>query len=309
MTITREFTYPSSDGIHQIHAREWAPEGTPRAVLQIAHGLADHIGWYAHVGQFLAAQGILVCGNDHLGHGKTAGEEGPFGYFASHDGWTLATADLRILRKLQGEKYPGIPYFLMGHSMGSFLVRTYLCRYPGEVDGAVISGTGQEPALLVAACKLLSGLLCRLRGGTYISPLILALSLGAYNKKFTPARTPSDWLSRDEASVDACLADPLRAFLPTVGLYRDMMGGLQYISNPKKLAQMDPCLPVYFFSGDCDPVGSMGKGVKKVVSMFEKAGCRDVTLKLYPGGRHEMVNEINREEVLADLLDWLERKI
>lgn len=309
MTIIREFTYPSSDGLHQIHAREWAPEGQPRAVLQIAHGLADHIGWYAHVGQFLAEHGILVCGNDHLGHGKTAGEEGPFGYFAPHDGWTLATADLRILHKLQGKKYPGIPYFLMGHSMGSFLVRTYLCRYPGEVDGAVLSGTGQEPALLVAACKALSGTLCRLRGGTYVSPLILLLSLGAYNKKFAPNRTPSDWISRDERAVDACLADPLRAFLPTVCLYRDMMGGLQYIAHPKKLAQMEKSTPIYFFSGDRDPVGNMGKGVEKVAGMFRKAGCTDVTLKLYPGGRHEMVNEINKQEVLEDLLAWLECKL
>ena len=309
MAEYREFTYLSGDGVHRIHACEWVPDTPPRAVAQIAHGLSDHIGWYAHIGQYLAEQGILVCGTDHLGHGKTAAMEGPKGLFATENGWTLATDDLHRLRQLQGEKYPGIPYFLLGHSMGSFLVRTYLCRHPGDVRGAVISGTGQEPALTVIACKLLSGFLCHRKGPRHVSPLILALSLGAYNKKFTPTRTPSDWLTRNETAVDACLADPMRAILPTVSLYRDMMGGLQYISNPKTLAEMDLSTPVYFLSGDRDPVGAMGKGVKKVVSLFQQAGCTDVTLKLYPEGRHERFNELNQAEVFADLLAWLESKL
>lgn len=300
------FRFPSSDGVHQCYAREWLPQGEPRAVVQIVHGVAEHIGRYDHVARFLTGHGFLVCGEDHLGHGQTAGE-GEYGWFAKHDGWTLVTADVRRLRQIQGEKYPGVPYFILGHSMGSFLTRTFLCRYPGEVDGAILSGTGQEPAPLVALGKGVAGLLCRLKGSNSVSPLVDQLSLGAYNKKFKPNRTGADWISRDEKAVDAYLADPLCTFKPTVGMFRDMMGGLQYISSSRALAQMDRDTPVYLMSGDQDPVGSMGAGVRKVYGFFQRQGVKDLSMKLYPGGRHEMFNELNRQEVLEDLLAWLER--
>lgn len=306
MENINSFHFPSSDGVHQCYAMEWLPQGAPRGVVQIVHGVAEHIGRYGHVAKFLTEHGYLVCGEDHLGHGHTA-SEGEYGYFSKHDGWTLVTADVRKLRQLQGEKYPGVPYFILGHSMGSFLTRTFLCRYPGEVDGAILSGTGQEPAPLVSMGKAVAGVLCRVKGGNSVSPLVDALSLGAYNKKFAPNRTGADWISRDEQAVDAYLADPLCSFKPTVGMFRDMMGGLQYISSPRALGQMDPDTPVYLMSGDQDPVGGMGKGVKKVYGYFQKRGTKDLTLKLYPGGRHEMFNELNRQEVLDDLLAWLSR--
>lgn len=302
------FYFPSSDGQHQCHAQEWIPDGSIRAVVQIVHGVSEHIGRYDRVARWLSERGILVCGEDHLGHGKTA-SPGEYGYFSKHDGWTLVCADVRKLRQLQCEKYPGIPYFLLGHSMGSFLTRTYLCRYPGELSGAILSGTGQEPPALVAAGKAVAGLLCTLQGGNRVSPLIYKLSLGAYNDKFKPNRTRADWISRDEAEVDRYLADPLCTFAMTTAMFRDMMGGLQYIASPRSLAQMDPDTPVYLFSGDQDPVGSMGAGVKKVHGFFQHHGTKDLTLKLYPGGRHEMFNERNREEVYQDLLHWLEQHI
>lgn len=308
MMQARMFPYPSSDGIHTIHAREWLPEGPPRAIVQIVHGLSDHIGWYCHVGCFLAEHGFLVCGEDHLGHGHTA-SDGLFGYFAPEDGWNLVTQDVFRLRQLQAERYPDVPYFMLGHSMGSFLARTCLYRYPGQLDGVILSGTGQEPAVTVAAGKALAGLLTRLRGPRHISLLLYAMSMGAYNKAFRPNRTPCDWISRDERMVDACLADPLRRFIPTVSMYRDMLGGLQAIADPQNLSKMEISTPVYFFSGDHDPVGAMGKGVEKVVRMFRDAGCTDITVKLYPGGRHEMFNEINKQEVMDDLLAWLESKL
>lgn len=308
MTEVREFTYPSSDGVHQIHAVEWVPDGPPRAVVQIAHGISEYIGRYDHVARFLAGHGFLVCGNDHLGHGQTA-SKGGYGFFAAQDGWTLAAADVHHLTQLQHKKWPGVPYFLLGHSMGSFLARTCLCRYPGSVDGAILSGTGQEAASLIAACKALTQVLCRTKGPRFVSPLVYALSIGNYNKPFNPARTPADWISRDEAVVDAYMGDPLCTFIPTVSLFRDMMGGLQYIVRPASLGQMKKDTPVYFLSGDRDPVGAMGKGVEKVAGLFRDAGCTDVTVKLYPGGRHEMFNETNKDEVLADLLAWLESKL
>ncbi|MCF2596748.1 alpha/beta hydrolase [Pseudoflavonifractor phocaeensis] len=308
MREPREFSYPSSDGNHTVHAMEWLPQGQPRAVVQIVHGVAEYVGRYDHVARFLTERGFLVCGEDHLGHGKTV-DDGKYGYFGPRGGWDLVVRDIRRLRELQGEKYPGVPYVMLGHSMGSFLTRTYLIRWPGTVDGAVLSGTGQEPAPLVALGKALAGGLCLLRGGDSVSPLVNAMSLGAYNKKFAPNRTGADWISRDEAVVDAYLKDPLCTFMPTVAMFRDMMGGLQYIADRNNLARMDKETPVYFLSGDRDPVGAMGKGVEKVVRMFRKAGCRDVSVKLYPEGRHEMFNELNRDEVMADLLAWLESKL
>lgn len=300
-----EFRYSSARSGHTIYAQELCPDTPPRAVIQIVHGVAEHMGRYEEVSRFLAVHGFLVCGEDHLGHGKTV-EDGSYGFFAPKGGWNLVVRDVRRLRELEGEKYPSLPYFLLGHSMGSFLTRTYLCRYPGTVDGAILSGTGQENALLVEAGKLLASLIARFKGPDYVSTLVNSLSLGAYNKQFKPTRTTADWISRDEGVVDRYLADPFCTFTPTVGMFRDMLGGLQYIASEKALSQMDPSTPVYLFSGDQDPVGSNGKGVRKVYGYFQKHGTRDLQLKLYPGGRHEMLNERNKDEVYADVLSWLD---
>ena len=308
MATLRTFTFPSSDGRHTCHGSCWQPaRDLPRGVVQIVHGVAEHMGRYEWFARFLAGHGYAVCGADHLGHGRTGAEDGKFGYFGPRRGWELVTRDVRRLRLMAGDRFPGVPYFLLGHSMGSFLTRTYLCRYPGTVDGAILSGTGQESALLVGAGKALAGLIAHIRGPEAVSPLVNELSLGSYNKQFRPNRTGADWISRDEKVVDAYLRDPWCNFTPTVGMFRDMLGGLQYIASPAALAQMDPDTPVYLFSGDRDPVGGNGAGVRKVYGYFEKQGTRDLTMKLYPGGRHEMLNELNREEVYADVLAWLDR--
>lgn len=302
-------TFPSSDGEHQCWAGIWLPDGPVRAVVQIVHGVAEYVGRYEAFARYLAGHGFAVCGEDHLGHGNTAKADSKFGYFGRYDGWTLVTADVRALRQLMGGRFPGVPYFMLGHSMGSFLTRTYLCRYPGTVSGVILSGTGQEPAAAVALGKALAGLICHVRGADAVSRLVNDLSLGSYNKQFAPTRTSADWISRDEAVVDAYVKDPLCSFTPTVGMFRDMLGGLQYIASPRALRQMDADTPVYIFSGACDPVGGNTKGVKKVYGYFKENGTRDLTLKFYPGGRHEMLNEINREEVYVDVLSWLEKHI
>ena len=308
MATLRTFTFPSSDGRHTCHGSCWQPaRDLPRGVVQIVHGVAEHMGRYEWFARFLAGHGYAVCGADHLGHGRTGAEDGKFGYFGPRRGWELVTRDVRRLRLMAGDRFPGVPYFLLGHSMGSFLTRTYLCRYPGTVDGAILSGTGQESALLVGAGKALANLIAHIRGPEAVSPLVNELSLGSYNKQFRPNRTGADWISRDEKVVDAYLRDPWCTFTPTVGMFRDMLGGLQYIASPAALAQMDPDTPVYLFSGDRDPVGGNGAGVRKVYGYFEQQGTRELTTKLYPGGRHEMLNELNREEVYADVLAWLDR--
>ena len=299
-----EFEF-SSHGAGMIHAYRWEPEGQPRGVVQIIHGIAEYVPRYAGFAAFLNAHGLLVTGEDHMGHGKSHGTE-PC-HFSG--GWCAAVDDsMELLRRTQRD-YPGVPYFVLGHSMGSFAVRLYLIDFPGTVDGCLLSGTGQEPALLVEVGRLLSAFYARHKGPRYVSRLLTALSLGGYNLHFRPNRTTVDWISRDTAVVDAYAADPMCRFVPTVGMFHDMMEALQYIARPENLRKMDPSTPVYLFSGDRDPVGSNGRGVQKVYGFFQKAGTRDLRMKLYPGGRHEMLNEINRDEVYADVLAWLEEHL
>lgn len=308
MAREQEFYYPSSDGIHSCYAHLWIPDGEPRAVVQIVHGVAEYIDRYAPFAGWLASQGFLVAGEDHLGHGKTASDQ-LYGYFGAEHGWDLVLEDIHQLRVLLGQSYSGLPYVLLGHSMGSFLTRNYLIRWPGTVSAAILSGTGQESPLLVSLGSLVCRLACKLRGPSGHSKLVYALSLGAYNKQFKPNRTSADWICRDETVVDAYLKDPFCTFEPTVGMFRDMMGALRLIADPAQLRHMDPATPVYFFSGDHDPVGQNGAGVRTVAGLFRNAGCTDVTVKLYPGGRHEMLNEENKFEVYQDILTWLEERL
>ena len=303
MADRQEFFFPSSDGEHQVHAVLWLPDtGRPKAVVQIVHGICEYALRYEDFALFLTGHGYAVAGSDHLGHGLTAKGPEEYGYFTD---WFQLTRDVRTLRTRMGERFPGIPYFLLGHSMGSFQARTYLIDYPGTLDGCILSGTGQENALTVAFGKFVTSL-----GDPHkVNKLFLNLSLGAYNKKFAPNRTTADWVSRDEALVDKYLADPLCNFRTTAGMNHAMMVGLQYIADKKNLAKMDPDTPVALFSGDADPVGGMGKGVKTVHGFFREAGCKDLTMKLYPGARHEILNEINREEAYADILGWLDARV
>ena len=299
MDLRQEFTFPSSDGDHQIHAVLWLPEGEVRGVVQLVHGICEYALRYEPFALFLTAHGFAVAGSDHLGHGLTVKDPSELGYF--EDWWDLVR-DVHSLREQMGERFPGLPYFLLGHSMGSFVARTYLMDYPGSLTGCILSGTGQESPATVALGKLLTGM-----GDPHkVNKLFYELSLGAYNKKFAPARTPSDWICRDEAVVDAYLADPLCNFQTSAGMNHAMMTGLEYIGDKNNLKKMDKATPVYFFAGDQDPVGAMGVGVRKVAGWFKEAGVEDVTVRLYPGGRHEMLNELNREEVFADTLKWIE---
>lgn len=306
MVSSQVFTFSSSDGIHDVSAVRWLPEGTPRGVVQLVHGISEYMGRYDPFARYLTQHGFAVVGHDHLGHGKTARDSTEYGWFADKDGWKYVLEDTHTLRELAGKACPDLPYFLMGHSMGSFVVRGYLMFWPGTVDGAILSGTGQERAPTVAAGRILSSLFTRISGPRAHSRLLNTLSMGAYNKQFRPNRTGADWISRDTAVVDAYCADPLCRFLPTVSMFHDMMVGLQLLAKRENLQKMDRDTPVYFFSGDKDPVGASGKGVRKVAGWFKEAGVKDVTVKLYPEGRHEMLNETNRDQVFQDVLDWLE---
>lgn len=306
MAMVQDLTFPSSDGIHSVHGVWWTPEGPPKAVVQLVHGISEYIERYDPFARFLVDHGYAVVGHDHLGHGHTARGPEEFGFFGQKDGWKYVLRDTRALRELAGEKYPDLPYFLMGHSMGSFVVRGYLIAYPGTVTAAILSGTGQEPPFRVGMGRLVSSLFSCLKGPQSHSILLAYLSMGAYNRQFAPNRTGADWISRDTAVVDAYVHDPLCRFLPTTGMFHDMMVGLQFLVKPDNLRRMCPDTPVYFFAGDRDPVGASGAGVNKVAALFRQYGVKDITVTLYPEGRHEMLNELNREQVFEDTLAWIE---
>ncbi len=302
-----EFTYPSADGKNEIRVREWRPDGAVKGSVQLAHGIAEYGPRYDGFCRFLAENGYAAAVNDHLGHGRTVRDPADLGFFAEEGGWQLAVRDMHALHKRLLAEFPGLPAFLFGHSMGSFLTRTYLLGQPRELSGAILCGTGQQSAALVAGGRMMAELEIRRNGARSRSSRLNALAFGAYNKGFE-GRTPSDWLSRDPEIVDRYIEDPLCGFIPTAGLFRDMMDGIRAISKPVNLLRMQKDLPVLFISGEKDPVGEYGKGVKRAFAAFQKAGMKDVTLKLYPDCRHELLNELNKDEVMADVLAWIEEK-
>lgn len=308
MTKHSEFFFPSSDGKTRIHAEEWLPEGEIKAVLQISHGVSEYAGRYAPFAEFLTEHGFAVIAGDHLGHGKSVAEGSPRIYFGEHDGWLHVVDDVAMLRKIGGEKFPGVPYFIMGHSMGSFITRTYLIRYPGEVDGAVIMGTGQQSPLLTGSGRLVAKIIGSRKGFGATSKTVNNLAFGSYNKSFEPKRTEFDWLSANPENVDRYIADPLCGEDATVGLFYEMLGGIRFVGAQKNVDKMDTSKPVLFISGADDPVGGE-KGATAAYNTFKKAGVADLTLKLYPGLRHEILNERENAEIYRYILNWLEKRI
>lgn len=301
MTEKRALTMHSTAG-PELDARVWLPEGQPRAVVQLVHGMAEHIDRYDAPARYLAEHGYAVAGHTHLGHGPKAAVKG---FFAPENGWQRLIDDVHALRQRAQAEHPGLPYFLLGHSMGSFITRCYLTEHAGGLAGCVLSGTGTFDSATIAAGLAVSSTICLIGGGKKPSALIDKLGFSTSNKPFEPARTPFDWLSRDEEAVDRYIADPDCGFPFTGSGYRDLFRGLKRMMDTSALQSIPKDLPLLLFSGDHDPVGGMGEGVKKVAEDFRQAGLQRVTLKLYEGGRHEMFNELNRDEVYADLLEWL----
>ena len=213
------------------------------------------------------------------------------------------------LRRRTAKVFPDKPYFLFGHSMGSFLSRTHLIRYPGRLSGCVLCGTGHQSAAIIAGGKLVADHEIKRLGKKAYSAKADDLAFGAYNKAFAPTRTRFDWVSASEANVDAYIADPLCGGDTTLGLFRDMLDGLSCITKQSNINKMDKSLPVFFIAGDQDPVGDMGKGVQKAYNCFKKAGLQDVSIKLYHGLRHEILNEASKQYVYKDVLDWLTARV
>lgn len=307
MTATRT-TLTRDDGV-QLHLHAWEPEAAPRAVVVVAHGMAEHAARYDRLAQALVAEGYAVVAPDHRGHGLTAGDPEEYGFFADRDGWDTVVGDVRAVIRQAREQHAGAPVVLLGHSMGSLLSRTLAIRHGDEIDALVLSGTAGDPGPLGAVGLRLALAERRLRGGRHRSTLLDTLTFGGYNKAFRPTRTDVDWLSRDEAEVDAYVADPACGSVFTSGFYVDLLGAMREINDAKAIARMPQDLPIYLVAGDADPVGDSGKGVERLAQVMRHVGQADVTVRLYEGARHEIFNEINRDEVTADLLAWLEEHL
>ncbi len=306
----QELSFLSADGIHPIAWTLWEPEdGKVRGVVQLVHGVAEYIDRYHDFACFLTAHGLAVAGDDHLGHGRTATDAAELGWFAEKDGWKRIVEDEKRLRDILRARYPTVPMVLFGHSMGSFMARTCLMRWPDDFTCCVLSGTGHQSAVVCRFGKLLAGLEIRRHGSQYRSALLQKIAFGSYLKRIKDPVGPNDWICTDPAVVRQYDADPKCGFTATAGLMYDMMDGLSIIGDRAGLAKMDKAAPVLFIAGEEDPVGAYGKGVRHVADMFRKAGMADVTVKLYPAMRHEVLNERGKDTVWEDVLDWIDQKI
>lgn len=311
-------SYPSADGASRINAKIWtsgefgerAGEGAvPRSIVQIVHGMAEHIDRYDSLAEHLVGRGFVVCAEDHIGHGGTAASPEDFGHMPVHGGKDILISDVETLRRIMAERFPGAPHVMYGHSMGSFIVRAHLARHGRGLAAAILSGTGTLPPALSALGRTMATALATIRGPRHRSKFIDSLGAGGYGAQIDGARTPLDWLSTDDAVVDAYIADERCGFMFTVGGYATLLDLTGEIADPKAVASVPSDVPVLLIAGEEDPVGSRGEGVRAAAELLEGAGVEDVTVILYPGMRHEIHNEIGKERVLDDLDRWLDERL
>jgi alpha-beta hydrolase superfamily lysophospholipase len=286
------------------YVNHWSTDQPPKAVVMVAHGMAEHSQRYDRVAKALLAQGFEVYALDLRGHGRTA-QSGVQGHFADHDGWQKVVNDLHTLNQHIRQRHPQTPVILLGHSMGSYIGQAYLVQHSAEVQGAILSGSNYQPATLYKVAGLIARFERFRQGPTGRSALLEFLSFGSFNKAFKPARTDFDWLSRDPAEVDRYINDPLCGFRCTNQLWIDLLGGLVEITDPRNLALIAKALPILVVGGARDPV-SDGKRLNDLAQALRLSGSTAVELKIYPDARHELLNESNRDAVTADLITWLD---
>ncbi|MGN0374099.1 MAG: alpha/beta fold hydrolase [Butyrivibrio sp.] len=310
MVIKKEFNFLSRNGRDKCHACSWEPEkGQIKAVFQIVHGMQEYVKRYDTFATFLAEEGFLVVGADHLGHGLTAATDKDLGYFTEKDAPTILVRDVHRLKKMIQEEHPGIPYFIMGHSMGSFILRKYLAMYGKGIDGAILISTGYQPAIVTSVAIFFTNFIRIFHGDRYKSRFITGLAFGSYLKRIPDARTSSDWLTKDDDIIKTYRADKYCTFKFSLNAYRALFGLVRFACNPRNLTKISKELPIFLISGEEDPVGNYGKGVVKVYEQFRSLGIKDVEIKLYPDCRHEILNESNKEEVYNDILNWINSHI
>lgn len=279
----------------------------PKAVLQIVHGMVEHIERYDEFARFANNAGYLVVGHDHVGHGETVKDPEDYGAFPKN--WQDLITDVHTLQREVSKKYPDIPYIILGHSMGSFITRLYLAKYGRDVDVVIIMGTGQQPRVQTWTAIGLTKILRVLHGEKYRSKFLEQMSTGMFNRSFSPNQTKADWLSRDEAEVDKYLAHEHHQFTPTLNMYCALFTFSNLAASRKWIKKIPRSLPLLLISGAKDPVGGFGKGVTHFYKILRHEDFTDVTLKLYPDARHEILNELNKNEVMRDLVAWMDDNI
>lgn len=298
----KEFYYTSSNNINKIYAVKWIPEGKIKAILQISHGVTEHINRYNELAKYLTDKGILVVGNDHLGHGKTNGQRM---YFGTSGSWNYIVKDIEKCRELITEEYKDIPYFMLGFSLGSFALRTHLIDYKPQISGAIIVGTGYSNNIEIALGTFMANQEAKKHGEENPTEKIRNLTFGTYNKKINNPQTECDWLCSSQKDLQIYLKDPLRGGCMSSGLFRELLSGMKYTSNKNNIEKMSKDLSILMLSGDKDPVGKETKGVNKVYHLFKKSQIQDVTLKYYKNLRHDILHEENKEEIYELIYEWI----
>lgn len=305
--MTREeFFYDSRDGISKVRAMLWIPDGEIKGIFQIVHGMAEHIERYDDFACFMADKGFLVAANDHIGHGKSCTNPDKKGYFCKDDSVTVVVRDIHRLKKKVQERYSGKKYIILGHSMGSLMLRNYLFKYGKGIDGAIVMGTASSPGYIAAGGKLLIKAIAAVKGWEYRSKFADGLVNAKPNARIEHKRTDFDWLTREESVVDKYIDDEDCGFLFTLNGHYTVVDSVAKLNSKKGLNSMPKDLPVLFVSGEEDPVGGYGIGVRRAYDQFRAAGMNNISMKLYPKARHELLNETNREEVYKDILDFSE---
>lgn len=303
-----EVSLPSSNRKNKLHVCLWRPQQrSPLAILQIVHGMAEYIERYADFAEFLTQQGILVVGHDHLGHGQSVTDSTEYGHSIA-DFQTVIT-DVGKVRQFVQIEFPEVPFFVLGHSMGSFITQAYLKEAGEQLTGAIISGTGYQSPVKLSVGLLTTQILMWLKGEAYQSTLVDKTAFGGYNKAFEPAQTPKDWLTRDAKEVAAYLADERTQFTFSVAAYHGLFALIKAIYRPKQIQKLSPAVPLLFVAGQADPVGDFGKGVDQVVARYRKYRGGEICQKMYPDYRHELLNELEKEQVYQDILTWMKQHL
>lgn len=307
-TIRTNFTFTSSDGT-EINVYKWTPkEEEIKGIVQISHGMAETAIRYERFAKVLNQNGYIVYANDHRGHGNTAENIESLGYLGDNDGFNLLIGDIAKLSDIIREENGDLRIYLFSHSMGSFAAQRYIMDFKDKIDGLVLSGSNGEQGFTLNIARTIAKVEMLIRGRKAKSKLMNTLSFGAYNKKFKPEKTGSEWLSRDEEEVKKYIEDPYCGTIFPTSFYYDFLESLQYIEDESNFKKIPKDLPILIISGEEDPVGDSGKGLKKLYNRYKEAGVKDLAIKLYPGARHEILNEINRNEVMDDVVNWLDNR-
>lgn len=299
-----KFSFIDKEG-KNIKCYKWSPKGKSRGIIQISHGMTEYALRYDYFAKMLCEKGFIVYAHDHRGHGCTAETPDDLGYISDNEGFDILVSDLKEYSNLIKKENPNLPLILFGHSMGSFVSQRYIELYGKEIDGVILSGTNGKPFTYTKLGILISKLEMLIRGRKAKSKLMDKLSFGNYNSNFKPNRTSYDWLCSVDEEVDKYIDNEQCGFICTTSFYYDLIRGLWKINKKENLEMIPKDLPVYIFAGDKDPVGNFGKGIISLYECYKDLGIKKVKYKLYKNGRHEMLNEKNNDEVINDILKWI----